>query len=106
MARNILKIEINKRDKKARIFCSNGSVDAVDFNYTSGYILFKSFTSFDMLNIQGFNYYKHFDNQQKNILDNLEEIKLNLNNDLKSYDFISDVGSFNLPSIHKRNSID
>ena len=100
MEKNILKIKINKRDKKAQIFFSDSRVDAVDFNCISGYILFKSFVSSDMLNIQGFNYYEHLDNNQKNILDNLEEIKLNLENDFKSFDFVSDVGWFNLPAMN------
>lgn len=108
MARNILKIEINKRGKKARIFDINGNIDTVEFNHSpSGYVLFKSFVCSDMLNIKGFDYYEHLNDYQKNILENLEEIKINLNNDFKSYDFVSDAGCFNLPVINlKYNSID
>lgn len=107
MVRNILKIEINKRDKKARIFDINGNIDTVEFNCMSGYILFKSFVSSDMLNIKGFNYYDDLNEKQKLILDNLIEIKLNLNSDIKSYDFISNslaLGTFTIP-VTKYNKI-
>ena len=42
--RNILKIEIYAKDKKAKIFDTNRNIDTVEFNHTpSGYVLFKAF---------------------------------------------------------------
>ena len=97
--RNILKIEIYAKDKKAKIFDINKNIDVVEFNdIPSGYVLFKAFKCSDMLNIkQNINYYDDLNLEQKNILDNLIEIKLNFENNIKSYDFISTYGSkFNL----------
>ena len=97
--RNILKIEIYAKDKKAKIFDINKNIDTVEFNQTpSGYVLFKAFKCSDMLDIkQNINYYDDLNLEQKYILDNLVEIKLNFENNIKSYDFISLNGSkFNL----------
>ena len=97
--RNILKIEIYAKDKKVKIFDINRNIDTVEFNHTpSGYVLFRSFKCSNMLNIkQNINYYDNLTFEQKYILDNLIEIKLNFENNIKSYDFISSCGSkFNL----------
>ena len=95
--RNILKIEIFKQQQKATIYDFNGNIDTVTFNHVpSGYVLFRSLKASDMLNIQNINYYDDLSIEQKNILDNLEEIKININNNIKSFDFISSIGKFNL----------
>ena len=95
--RNILKIEINKKEKKAVIYDKNKNIDIVTFNNDlSGYIILRSFKCSDMLNLDNINYYDDLSIRDKNILDNCNEIKLNSNN--ISYDFISPVGilSFNI----------
>ena len=97
--RNILKIEIYAKDKKAKIFDINKNIDVVEFNHIpNGYVLFRAFKCSDMLNIkQSINYYDDLNLEQKYILDNLVEIKSNFENNIKSYDFISTYGSrFNL----------
>lgn len=97
--RNILKIEIYAKDKKAKIFDINKNIDVVEFNdIPNGYVLFRAFKCSDMLDIkQSINYYDDLNLEQKYILDNLVEIKLNFENNIKSYDFISTYGSkFNL----------
>lgn len=91
--RNILKIEINKKEKKAVIYDKNKSVDIVTFNDLSGYIILRALKCSDMLNLDNVNYYDDLSIRDKNILDNCSEIKLNINN--ISYDFISPVGILN-----------
>ncbi len=91
--RNILKIEINKKEKKAVIYDKNKNIDIVTFNDLSGYIILKAFKCSDMLNLDNVNYYDDLSIRDKNILDNCSEIKLNINN--VSYDFISPVGILN-----------
>ena len=92
--RNILKIEINKKEKKATIYDKNKSIDIVTFNNDlSGYIIFKAFKCSDMLNLDNVNYYDDLSIRDKNILDNCDKIKLNTNG--VSYDFISPVGILN-----------
>ena len=91
--RNILKIEINKKEKKAIIHDKNKSIDIVTFNDLSGYIILRAFKCSDMLNLDNVNYYDDLSIRDKNILDNCNEIKLNINN--ISYDFISPVGILN-----------
>ena len=92
--RNILKIEINKKEKEAVIYNKNKSIDVVTFNSDlNGYIILRAFKCSDMLNLDNINYYDDLSIRDKNILDNCEEIKLNSNN--KSYDFISPVGILN-----------
>jgi hypothetical protein len=106
--RDIIKIEIFKNERKARIFDANGLIDTVEFNHIpSGYVLFRSFIASDMCNIKGFNYYDDINEKQKLILDNLEEIKVNLKSNIKSYDFISNssaLGKFTIP-VKKYNNI-
>ena len=91
--RNILKIEINKKEKEAIIYDKNKNIDIVAFNDLSGYIILKAFKCSDMLNLDKISYYDDLSLRDKNILDNCEEIILNSNN--KSYDFISPVGVLN-----------
>ena len=92
--RNILKIEINRKEKKAVIYDKNKSIDIVTFNNDlSGYIILISFKCSDMLNLDNVNYYDDLSIRDKNILDNCSEIKLNANN--ASYDFISLIGILN-----------
>ena len=91
--RNILKIEINKKEKEVVIYDKNKSIDMVAFSDLSGYIILRAFKCSDMLNLDKINYYDDLSLRDKNILDNCEEIKLNSNN--KSYDFISPVGILN-----------
>ncbi len=92
--RNILKIEINKKEKKAIIHDKNKSIDIVTFsNDLSGYIILRAFKCSDMLNLDNVSYYDDLSVRDKNILDNCNEIKLNINN--LSYDFISPVGILN-----------
>ncbi len=92
--RNILKIEINKKEKKAIIYDKNKNIDIVTFNNDlSGYIILRAFKCSDMLNLDNVNYYDDLSIRDKNILDNCNEIKLNINN--ISYDFISPIGILN-----------
>ena len=91
--RNILKIEINKKEKKAVIYDKYKSIDTVTFNDLSGYIILRAFKCSDMLNLDNVSYYDDLSIRDKNILDNCNEIKLNINN--ISYDFISPVGILN-----------
>ena len=92
--RNILKIEINKKEKKAVIYDKNKNIDIVTFNNDlSGYIILRAFKCSDMLNLDNINYYNDLSTRDQNILDNCNEIKLNINN--ISYDFISPVGILN-----------
>ena len=92
--RNILKIEINKKEKKAVIYDKNKNIDIVTFsNDLSGYNILRAFKCSDMLNLDNLNYYDDLSIRDKNILDNCSEIKLNINN--ISYDFISPVGILN-----------
>ena len=91
--RNIIKIEINKKEKKAIIYDKNKSIDIVAFNDLSGYIILRAFKCSDMLNLDNVNYYNDLSIRDQNILDNCNEIKLNINN--ISYDFISPVGILN-----------
>ena len=71
--RNILKIEIYAKDKKAKIFDINKNIDIVEFNHIpNGYVLFRAFKCSDMLDIkQNINYYDDLNLEQKYILDNL-----------------------------------
>ena len=92
--RNILKIEINKKENKAIIYDKNKSIDIVAFGSDlSGYVILRAFKCSDMLNLDKINYYDDLSIRDKSILDNCDEIKLNSNN--KSYDFISPVGILN-----------
>ena len=92
--RNILKIEINKKENKAIIYDKNQSIDIVTFNSDlSGYIILRAFKCSDMLNLDSINYYDDLSIRDKNILDNCDKIELNSNN--KSYDFISSIGILN-----------
>ena len=91
--RNILKIEINKKEKKAIIYDKNKNIDIVSFNDLSGYIILRAFRCSDMLNLDNINYYDDLSTREKNILDNCNEIKLNINS--ISYDFISPLGILN-----------
>ena len=92
--RNILKIEINKKEKEAVIYDKNKSIDIVTFNSDlSGYIILRAFKCSDMLNLDNINYYDDLSLRDKSILDNCDKIELNSNN--KSYDFISPVGILN-----------
>ena len=100
--RNILKIEINKKEKKAIIYDKNKSIDIVTFsNDLSGYIILRAFKCSDMLNLDNVSYYDDLSIRDKNILDNCNEIKLNINN--ISFDFISPVGILNF-NIKKLNN--
>ena len=100
--RNILKIEINKKEKKAIIYDKNKNIDIVTFNNDlSGYIILRAFKCSDMLNLDNVSYYDDLSTRDKNILDNCNEIKLNINN--ISYDFISPVGILNF-NIKKLNN--
>lgn len=93
--RNILKIEINKKEKEAIIYDVNNSIDKVTFNNEfSGYTILRSFSCSDMLNLDKISYYDDLSLRDKNILDNCNEIKLNINN--LSYDFISPIGVLNI----------
>jgi hypothetical protein len=93
--RNIIKIEINKKEKKAVIYDKNKTVDMVTFNNDlNGYITLRTFSCSDMLNLDKVSYYNDLSIRDKNILDNCDEIKLNINN--VSYDFISPVGILNI----------
>ena len=92
--RNILKIEINRKRKEAVIYDKSQRVDIVTFNDLSGYIILKAFKCSDMLNLDNISYYDDLSLRDKNILDNCEEIILNNNN--KSYNFISPVGILSL----------
>ena len=92
--RNILKIEINKKEKKAVIYDKNKNIDIVTFNDDlNGYIILRAFKCSDMLNLDKINYYDDLSLRDKNILDNCNEIKLNSNN--RSYDFVSPIGILN-----------
>ena len=92
--KNITKIEINKKEKKAIIYDKNKNIDIVTFNNDlNGYIILKSFKCSDMLNLDNVSYYDDLSIRDKNILDNCSEIKLNANN--LSYDFISHIGILN-----------
>ena len=100
--RNILKIEINKKEKKAVIYDKNKSIDIVTFsNDLSGYIILRAFKCSDMLNLDNVNYYDDLSTREKNILDNCNKIELNRNK--ISYDFISPVGILNF-NIKKLNN--
>ena len=92
--RNILKIEINKKEKKAVIYDKNKNIDIVTFNNDlNGYIILRAFKCSDVLNLDNVSYYDDLSIRDKNILDNCNEIKLNINN--ISYNFISPVGILN-----------
>ena len=62
-------------------------------NDLSGYIILRAFKCSDMLNLDNVSYYDDLSIRDKNILDNCNEIKLNINN--ISYDFISPIGILN-----------
>ena len=100
--RNILKIEINKKDKEAIIYDKSQRVDIVTFNGDlSGYIILRAFKCSDMLNLDKTNYYDDLSIRDKNILDNCNEIKLNSNN--KSYDFISHIGILKIKKLNLKD---